>query len=331
MARRNSNGWGGYRPYVSVARRRQMAANDVKRARKRGEVIEPVVITGRKIATTPWGSAWCDHIESFHDYENRLPRGRTYVRNGSVYHLEIRPGEIRALVMGSSQYEQRIVIAPCKPAVWKRVKQRCAGGIGSLIELLEGRLSSKVMAEMTAEEGGLMPDLKHVDMDCSCPDWAGLCKHLAAVLYGVGARLDERPELLFTLRGVDPGELVDGAALPGQKTPPGSGARKLEGDLSSVFGIELEDEDEAVAPAKPPRKRPAKPPRKRPAKKAAKKGKSTAKRRAKKVLRRELLDAGVPAGTIGTWLRQGVLEPGDERGVYRHTAESRRRVERYGA
>ena len=327
MARRYSKGWGGYRPYVKVARRRQMAANAVKRARKRGEALEPVVITGRKIATTPWGSAWCDHIESFHDYENRLPRGRTYVRNGSVYHLEIRPGEIRGLVMGSIQYEQRIVIAPCKPAVWKRVKKRCAGGIGSLIELLEGRLSSKVMAEMTAEDGGLMPDLKHVDMDCSCPDWAGLCKHLAAVLYGVGARLDERPELLFTLRGVDPAELVDGAALPGQKTRPGSEARKLEGDLASVFGIELEEEVEVVAPAKPARKKA----QKKTAKKTAKKAMPAAKRRTRKILRRELLGAGVPAGTIGTWLRQGILEACEERGVYRHTAESRSRLKRYGA
>jgi len=337
MARRGRyGGWGGYREYVSVAQRRGLAAREALYAKKRGETLEPVSIEGRKIARTLWGRAWCDHIESFHDYANRLPRGRTYVRNGSVYHLAILTGEIRARVMGSESYEQRVAIQPCKPAVWKRVRRRCAGGIGSLIELLEGRLSSEVMTEMTAERDGLLPDLKHVHLECSCPDWASLCKHLAAVLYGVGARLDERPELLFTLRNVDPAELVDGSALPGKKTSRG-GTRKIEGDLSSVFGIELDEEFPVSRPE--PRQGQAKRAREKKThrrtrgtttKQSSRSAGPTTTRRGRKVQRQELLEAGVPPGTIATWLRQGVLEASNERGVYRHTRESRSRMKRYG-
>lgn len=294
-----------FRPYVPVAQRRHQAARLAAQARERGEPLDPVRIAGRRIATTAWGCAWCDHIEAFSDYANRLPRGRTYVRNGSVLHLEIRRGEIRSQVMGTDLYKQRIEIAPCRPEVWKRVRRRCAGSIGSLIELLEGRIASEVMASMTTERDGLLPDLKHVRMACSCPDWAALCKHLAAVLYGVGARLDDRPELLFALRGVDPADLVDGAARPGRGRKASAGTPTVEGDLSSVFGIELEE----VAPPARSRPRPA---------------------RQRKVRRQELLERGVPAGTIGAWVRQGILRASDERGVYLHTRESRSRLARYG-
>lgn len=319
MARRSYTDWGGFPPYVPVAARRRSIAQEATRARESGRPLDPVRIEGRKIATTAWGRAWCDHIESFHDYVNRLPRGRTYVRNGSVYHLAIGTGQIRARVMGSTPYEQRVAIAPCKAAVWKRIRERCAGSIGSLIELLEGRLSSSVMASMTAERDGLLPDLKHVKLKCSCPDWARLCKHLAAVLYAVGARLDERPELLFRLRGVDPAELVDGA-LPARRQERLGEESGIEGSLSSVFGIEL-DEEAGASPARAPRPKA----RRTGAPAAAKNGSS----RATRVRRQELLEAGVPPGTIATWLRQGVLEGSEERGVYRHTRESRSRLKRY--
>lgn len=318
--RRRSRGWGGgFKSYVSIAERRRMAAFEARHAAESDRPLEPVRVQGRQIGTTPWGRTWSDHIEGFHDFANRLPRGRTYLRNGSVYHLAIGTGEIRARVMGSMPYEQRVSIAPCKPATWKRLRQRCAGGIGSLIELLEGRISSAVMRTMTQERDGLLPDLKQVELSCSCPDWANLCKHLAAVLYGVAARLDERPELLFTLRGVDPGDLVDPAALPGQQAKASSRARRIEGDLSSVFGIELDEEAEVPpAPHVPgPRAK-------------ARSGKKTTSRHAARVRRQELLALGVPPGTIATWLRQGVLEATAERAVYRHTRESRARMERYG-
>ncbi|MEW6071062.1 MAG: hypothetical protein AB1726_00515 [Planctomycetota bacterium] len=323
-----------FRPYVPVAQRRRQAAQLAARARQRGEPFDPVLIAGREIATTPWGRAWCDHIEGFSDYANRLPRGRTYVRNGSVLHLEIRPGEIRSQVMGSDLYEQRIEIAPCRPAVWKRVRRRCAGSIGSLIELLEGRIAAEVMAAMTAERDGLLPDLEHVRMACSCPDWAGLCKHLAAVLYGVGARLDARPELLFALRGVDPADLVDGAARPGRRTKGPAGTPTVDGDLASVFGIELEEDPPSPSRPRPGARRAGRRSRPPAAPSAPEQGASSPPRsrtaRQPKVRRQELLERGVPPGTISTWLHQGILRASDERGVYLHTRASRSRLAQYG-
>ena len=180
--------------------------------RKRGVDIQPVEIEGRKIAKTFWGEAWCDHLESFSDFENRLPRGRTYVRNGSVCHLAIAKGKIEAKVSGSEIYNLRIQIKTLPAKKWKAVKRRCAGQIGSLLELLQGNLSDHVMEVVTDRKEGLFPLPGEISFDCDCPDWAVMCKHVAAVLYGVGARLDEKPELLFTLRGVNHEELIDADA-----------------------------------------------------------------------------------------------------------------------
>jgi uncharacterized Zn finger protein len=342
-----------------VARRRNEAAALVARMRKKGEVFQPVRTEGRTIARTPWGRAWCEHCESYRDYANRLPRGRTYLRNGSVIDLQIREGLVTGRVYGSELYEQVVEIRPCAPAAWKRVKTRCSGRIGSLIELLEGRVSAEVMAEMIAVDDGIMPELSQVSLDCSCPDWARLCKHLAAVLYGVGARLDEQPELLFTLRGVDPAELVDARGLAARVAAGGDGSRRLDADLASVFGIEL-DEGVDAAPPRRERRTKAKPdaaggpaPPARTTSKASAGGgdrparttttgarrdapKSAATTRARgtagpaTVTRRELLEAAVPAGTISSWLRDGLLVPTLERGTYRHTRTSRARLRERG-
>ncbi|MFP4351934.1 MAG: helix-turn-helix domain-containing protein [Puniceicoccaceae bacterium] len=234
-----------YRPYVSVAERRRKAHKEAAALKKKGTDIAPVsAATPRgKIAASFWGQAWCDHLESYSDFANRLPRGRTYLRNGSVLHLGIEPGAIRALVMGSELYEQRIRIEPLPKAKWKALKKRCQGRIGSLVELLQGRLSDEIMAIVTDRKDGLFPAPREIKLDCSCPDWAGLCKHLAAALYGVGARLDEAPELLFKLRGLDHHELIraDASALAGG---PGSGRRRLAATtVSDVFGLEATAED----------------------------------------------------------------------------------------
>jgi len=167
-----------------------------------------VDLEGRKIARTFWGEAWCDHLESFSDYENRLPRGRTYVRNGSVCHLDIAKGEVNAIVSGSELYKVKIAIKTLPQKKWIDVKDRCAGQVGSLLELLQGKLSKSVMAVVTNRNKGLFPLPREISLKCNCPDWAAMCKHVAAVLYGVGARLDMKPELLFLLRGVDHEELI---------------------------------------------------------------------------------------------------------------------------
>ena len=201
----------GFKPYVSVAQRRRQAQLEMEKRRKKGLAVSPVAIAGRTIAKTFWGKAWCDNLESYSDFANRLPRGRTYVRNGSVVHLEIQPGKITALVSGSELYKVEITISALPDSHWKCVKGKCAGQIGSLVELLQGRLSKSVMEVVTQRGEGLFPKPAEIEMKCSCPDWAGMCKHVAAVMYGIGARLDEKPELLFLLRKVDHLELIAGA------------------------------------------------------------------------------------------------------------------------
>ncbi|MCC6473176.1 MAG: hypothetical protein IT514_05465 [Burkholderiales bacterium] len=263
--------WGYWKPYVPVARRRAQAQQAAAKAKKAGQDMHPVVIEGRAIARTFWGQAWCDNLEAYSDFENRLPRGRAYVRNGSVIDLKIEPGKVKARVMGSSLYRIEIGIAAVPNAHWKSLAKECAGSIASLVELLQGKLSKAVMQRICQPKTGLFPAPKDIRLDCSCPDWATMCKHVAAVLYGVGARLDTQPELLFTLRQVDAGDLVTQAAeLPvkAKKAPPK--AKVLdEALLSDVFGIEMALPDalaretatrrarRAAAPA-PQAKRPAK-------------------------------------------------------------------------
>lgn len=244
-------GWGRWAPYVPVAKRRAGARKKMDQIRKEGKEIFPVTIEGRKIARTFWGEAWCEHLEKFSDFENRLPRGRTYVRNGSVCHLEIAGGLVTALVSGSELYTVKVTIKKLGETVWASLKRRCAGQIGSLLELLQGRLSKGVMEIVTDRTGGLFPLPGEMGFSCSCPDWAVMCKHVAAVLYGVGARLDERPELLFLLRGVDQEELIStGAGLVGEGAGKGTGRRRIEeGALGEVFGIELSGGKEASGAA----------------------------------------------------------------------------------
>ena len=187
-------------PYVPVAQRHANAMYEMSKLRKKGKDIQPVRIEGRTIARSFWGKGWCDHLESFSDFANRLPRGRTYVRNGSVCHLDMRPGRIDAIVSGSELYNIRINIEKLKPAAWKTVKKKCSGRIGSMLELLQGRLSDQVMTVVTDRKQGLFPQPREIQLSCDCPDWAVMCKHVAAALYGVGSRLDSRPELLFLLQ-----------------------------------------------------------------------------------------------------------------------------------
>ncbi len=247
----------GWRPYVPVALRRARALQKMAKLRKKGLEIKPIPRqSGRKMVRTFWGQAWCDHIESFHDYENRLPRGRTYLRNGSVCHLDIAPGKITAKVCGSELYSVTISIKPLAARKWQAVKKRCAGQIGSLLELLQGRLSEKVMAVVTDRANGLFPGVQEIELKCSCPDWAEMCKHVAAVLYGVGVRLDEQPELLFLLREVDHQELIDTDVTVAVGAKQAGSTRHLaEGDLAGLFGIEFTEEP--VATPAPRRKKEA--------------------------------------------------------------------------
>ncbi len=240
---RHGGYYGGWAPYVSVAERRQKAAKKVTALQKKGKTISPVQIEGRSIARTFWGKAWCDNLEAYSDFSNRLPRGRTYVRNGSVIDLQITKGEIAAMVSGSSIYTVKIAIRALEQPRWKTVIEHCSGHIDSLVELLQGKFSQGVMEIITCKERGLFPAPKQISMDCSCPDGAVMCKHVAAVLYGVGARLDESPELFFQLRNVDHSELINaaGTAIAVSRTAKPEKTLKTK-NLSEIFGIDLDSE-----------------------------------------------------------------------------------------
>jgi len=230
-----------WRPYVSAAERRRKAEREIAKRKKQGHVVSPVRIEGRTITKTFWGKAWCENLERYSDYANRLPRGRTYVRNGSVVDLRITPGAIHACVCGSNSYDVELKVAPVGKARWKSICNDCAGAIDSLVELLQGRLSQRVMERICRESQGLFPTPEEIQLSCSCPDWADMCKHVAAVLYGVGTRFDHQPELLFRLRAVDEMELIAsaGAATPLVKQAPAT-ARLLDGDnLSEIFGLDM--------------------------------------------------------------------------------------------
>lgn len=248
---------GGWAPYVPVAERRKRAEREVAKLTKKGQTISPVKIAGKQIASTFWGAAWCENLESYRDFENRLPRGRTYVRNGSVLDLQIGPREIRALVSGSSIYRVSVSVGALPKAQWQSTCQDCAGGIDSLVELLQGRFSKAVMARICQQGRGLFPKPSEIKFTCSCPDHASMCKHIAAVLYGVGARLDEQPGLLFHLRAVDQRELVANldSALPLSKTRPNATRVLVDDDMSALFGLDMAEDDGPIKPSpKSPKK-----------------------------------------------------------------------------
>ncbi|TDR04915.1 hypothetical protein [Paraburkholderia silvatlantica] len=249
--------YGGWKPYVPVAERRRKAEQQVAKAMKAGRTLSPIAPYRGAIAKTFWGKAWCDNLERYSDYGNRLPRGRTYVRNGSVIDLQITAGKIHAQVMGSSLYTVQIDVVVCPDPHWRALSADCASSIDSMVELLQGKLSGAVLERICKPGTGLFPSPKDIRFGCSCPDWASMCKHVAAVLYGAGARLDQQPGLLFTLRGVDAADLVDstGAGLSAAGAAPAPGKILDTAALGDVFGIEIDTGSEPLSAPPVARKR----------------------------------------------------------------------------
>ena len=254
-----------WKPYVSVAERRRKAERAMAKLHKAGQQTAAVVLQGRKLASTFWGQSWNDNLESYSDYANRLPRGRTYVRNGSVLDLQVNGGEVKAQVMGSELYHVTVSVSPLPKARWDSICQDCSGTIDSLVELLQGRLSKAVMARVCQQRTGLFPAPAEIKMACTCPDWADMCKHVAAVLYGIGARLDAQPALVFKLRAVDEAELIAGAAKAGTLGSAAAVSAKVleDDDLSALFGLDIQSSSPPPAKAKAaapmPKPAPAKP------------------------------------------------------------------------
>lgn len=229
-----------YPPYVSTAQRRKNAAAYVAKQRKRGKPCSPILPSDRRaLAETFWGKAWCSNLEAQADMASRLPRGRSYLKHGAVVHLEIQAGQVRAQVQGSSVYRVEIDVAAMAPRCWTRLVERCHGQIESLLDLLNGSFSPTVMQTLTEHKDGILPRAGELSVSCSCPDGADMCKHVAAVLYGIGARLDTQQELLFTLRQVDPSLLVTQAAGALDAAPSLPAADSDLGDLAALFDIEL--------------------------------------------------------------------------------------------
>ena len=174
-------------------------------AKSKSEIREPIIIEGRTISSSWWGKAWCDNIDIYADFDNRLPRGRNYVRSGCVVDLKIEYGVIRALVVGSrpKPYRVQIDIKPFTDNEVKAFEDKCRNNFESVEDFINGRFPDSFKKYFTSSSLNLFPKVKEMKFSCSCPDWAVLCKHVAAVLYGIGRKLDDDPMLLLRLRGID--------------------------------------------------------------------------------------------------------------------------------
>jgi uncharacterized Zn finger protein len=235
--------------YSDQSARKAAVKLAILKRKTNGEAFVPLQAPkGNKLSRTFWGEAWCRNLEAYADYAYRLPRGRSYLRQGNVYNLKIEKGELRAQVAGSELYDVRIDIRPLAKIEWRVITEQCAGHVGSLLDLLAGKLGDDVMCVLTDRERGLFPKPREMRFNCSCPDWADMCKHVASVLYGVGVLLDTAPELFFVLRGVDQEDLI--AAASTATLAPGDATGDLAGaDLSTLFGIDLSDGGPIAMPA----------------------------------------------------------------------------------
>jgi len=277
----------GFAPYVSVAEKRAKAARKLQELKKKNKNICPICLEGATIARTWWGKAWNRNLESYADYSNRIGRGRSYVRHGAVLDLQIGPGKVDALVQGSRSkpYSVSIQIKPVINTIWKGIKAASEGKLGSMQELLAGKFPKELGEVFTVQGKGLFPSPKEIQFTCSCPDWATMCKHVAATLYGVGARLDDDPSLFFKLRNVEMKDLVAEAVQERthrllQKARRVTGRVIAEADVADVFGIDMEESPapyrkEKIAVTKTPRAR-------KPLKRGEKKAETPASSAAKK-------------------------------------------------
>ena len=245
-------GYYGFAPYVSVATKKAKALKQLALLKKKNPDISPLIVQGNKLANTWWGKAWNTNLQKYADFENRIGRGRSYVKNGFVLDFKINTGQIKALIQGTRQkpYEVSIKIKPLNKTAESKIKQHCEGKIESLQELIEGRFPKELSEVFTAQGDGLFPTPQEISFNCSCPDWASMCKHVAATLYGVGVKLDSDPKLFFRLRNTDMNSLITEAVRKKSKKMLKAAEKKtsrvLVGlDTAAVFGIDLNDKAEA--------------------------------------------------------------------------------------
>ena len=148
FGRRQSQGWNGW------ARRPKVDTSKYKKAHPN---LKPVSSQGLTIARSFWGKGWCDHFEAMADFDNRLPRGRTYCRNGSILHLEVAAGGVGAVVAGSDIYYIIMNVKPLPPERWQAINNACQGSIATVIDLLKGTLSPEIMKVICDPKTGMFP------------------------------------------------------------------------------------------------------------------------------------------------------------------------------
>ena len=315
---------------ASVGEQAARASKAAAALSKGGKKLSPVKLLGREIATTFWGKAWCRNLEGYSDYANRLPRGRSYVRTGAVLDLAIEGGRVVAIVQGSRRYEVTIEVAQVAELVWQGIIATSAGRVSSMIDLLRGELPESLLEAVTTPGKGLFPEPSEIELACSCPDWATMCKHVAAVMYGVGARLDSDPGLLFTLRRADASALVARAVTQAVRASKPSKEKRFEGDLATVFDIDLAP-TEARRPSRS-KVVPADAAAKKPRTKTSSLAKKPRAPKAPKPLswtRRELALLGASSALIDRWIRRGLLVPGEKPGALVETPAFRAVISPY--
>lgn len=239
-----------YYEYPKYKKKKKIDPNQqIAKYAKKKIAIEPVIIEGRKIAKTWWGIAWIENLEDYSDYENRIPRGRSYVRSGSVIDLKISEGKINALVQGTKAkpYSVSITISKIDEKKWENLTKDAANKVESMEELIEGKFPTEMKELLTMHSSGLFPSPKEIAFDCSCPDWANMCKHVAATLYGVGAKLDDDPSLFFKLRQIDMDVLIKKSIDKNLdnllKTPKSKTSRTMDDkDALDLFGLNINEE-----------------------------------------------------------------------------------------
>jgi len=247
----------GYPKYVSVAEKRAKAEKKLAALKKKNPGIQPVVIEGKALAKTWWGKAWNKNLERYADYANRIDRGRSYVRHRAVLDLQIQPGKVSGLVMGgaAAPYRVTVTIKPTPQKQWQHIKNQCKGKMESIKQLMAGKFPKALEELFTQKEKGLFPSPKEIELDCSCPDSAVMCKHVAAVLYGIGVRLDQDPGLFFVLRKAKVNDLISETVKETKKDLLNRSKKKSpkiideeSRNLSDMFGIDLDMNGSAPLP-----------------------------------------------------------------------------------
>lgn len=150
-----------------------------------------------------WADRWIKALSSLMD-EGRLTRGRSYARRGQVMEIDIKPGQIAARVQGSRPrpYKVNIWLKGLEDAEWDSVLDALSEQAIFAAQLLAGEMPADIEQVFDGVKVSLFPARRgDLETDCSCPDWANPCKHIAAVYYLLGERFDEDPFLLFELRG----------------------------------------------------------------------------------------------------------------------------------